>query len=115
MQRLALNYSITRTAKYSKRLQSLPVNITSTGNGKGYPKGIKGEEIHLYARIAAIADVFDALGSKRCYKDAWPIEKIIVYMKDISGQQFDPAIINWVIDNIESMKLVRELYPDTDQ
>lgn len=84
-------------------------------DGKGYPKGIKGEEIHLYARIGAIADVYDALGSKRCYKDAWPIEEIIDYLKDASGQQFDPTLINWVIDNIEAMKLVRKLYPDADE
>lgn len=83
-------------------------------NGNGYPEGLKGEDIHLYARIGAIADVFDALGSKRCYKEAWPIEKIITYMQEQRGNQFDPALIDWVIDNIELMLQVREAYPDTE-
>lgn len=83
-------------------------------NGKGYPEALKGEDIHLYARIAAVADVFDALGSKRCYKDAWPIEKIIDYLKDSREQQFDPTIIDWVLENIEIMKHVRATYPDSE-
>ena len=81
-------------------------------NGNGYPEGLKGEDIHLYARIVAIADVFDALGSKRCYKEAWPIDKIIDYIKGQSDKQFDPSLIDWVINNIDTMKKVRELYPD---
>jgi len=81
-------------------------------DGSGYPEGIKGEDIHLYARIGGIADVFDALGSKRCYKDAWPIEQVISYLKEQRSKQFDPVLVDWVIDNIDSMKQVRELYPD---
>jgi response regulator RpfG family c-di-GMP phosphodiesterase len=81
-------------------------------NGNGYPAGLEGEEIHLYARIVAIADVFDALGSKRCYKDAWPMDKIIDYIKGQSDKQFDPSLIDWVVNNIDTMKKVRELYPD---
>ena len=83
-------------------------------NGNGYPDQLKGEEVHLYARIVAIADVFDALGSKRVYKNAWPIEQIIDYIKDQSNRQFDPMLIDWVLENIESMKQVRELYPDAE-
>jgi response regulator RpfG family c-di-GMP phosphodiesterase len=81
-------------------------------NGNGYPEGLEGEAIHLYARIVAIADVFDALGSKRCYKEAWPIDRIIDYIKGQGDKQFDPALIDWVINNIDTMKQVRELYPD---
>ena len=81
-------------------------------NGNGYPAGIKGNEIHIYARIAAIADVFDALGSKRCYKDAWPIEKIVDYLNQQRGNQFDPKIVDWVLDNMNKMIEVRRLYPD---
>lgn len=46
-------------------------------NGKGYPRGLKGEEIHVYAKITAIADVFDALGSERVYKPAWEQDDIL--------------------------------------
>jgi len=51
-------------------------------NGSGYPRGLKGEEIHIYGRITAFADVFDALGSKRVYKDTWSDEKIFQLFKD---------------------------------
>jgi len=81
-------------------------------DGSGYPHGLKEREIHIYARIAAIADVFDALGSKRCYKDAWEIDKIIEYLKEQRDKQFDPELIDWVINNIDSFKQIRKNYPD---
>ncbi len=83
-------------------------------NGNGYPLGLKGEEIHLYARIAAVADVFDALGSRRCYKDAWPVDKIIELLEQQKGEQFDPVIIDWVIEHLQSMNEVRDKFPDPD-
>lgn len=83
-------------------------------DGNGYPKGLSGKDIHIYARIVAVADVFDALGSRRCYKEPWPLKKIIDYLKKCSGKQFDPDLIDWVIGNIELMKKVRKDYPDTN-
>lgn len=62
-------------------------------NGKGYPYGIKGEEIPLCARIMAVADVFDALTSRRCYKDAMPLEKAYAIIREESGTHFDPAVV----------------------
>ena len=62
-------------------------------NGKGYPYGIRGEEIPLCARIMAVADVFDALTSKRCYKNAMPVEKAYAIIKEESGTHFDPAVV----------------------
>lgn len=61
-------------------------------NGKGYPYGISGEEIPLCARIMAVADVFDALISKRCYKNAMPLEKAYAIIREESGTHFDPAV-----------------------
>ncbi len=61
-------------------------------NGKGYPYGISGEEIPLCARIMAVVDVFDALTSKRCYKNAMPLEKAYAIIKEESGTHFDPAV-----------------------
>lgn len=81
-------------------------------NGNGYPAGFKQLDIHIYARISAVADVFDALGSKRCYKEPWPLEEVIDLLKAESGKQFDPEIIKWVISNLDKMKMVRDLYPD---
>ncbi len=62
-------------------------------NGKGYPHGISGEEIPLCARIMAVADVFDALTSKRCYKDAMPLEKAYAIIREEAGTHFDPAVV----------------------
>ena len=63
-------------------------------NGKGYPYGISGEEIPLCARIMAVADVFDALTSKRCYKSAMPLEKAYAIIREESGTHFDPAVVD---------------------
>lgn len=62
-------------------------------NGKGYPYGKSGEEIPLCARIMAVADVFDALTSKRCYKNAMPLEKAYAIIREESGTHFDPAVV----------------------
>ena len=61
-------------------------------NGKGYPYGKSGEEIPLCARIMAVADVFDALTSKRCYKSAMPLEKAYAIIREESGTHFDPKV-----------------------
>ncbi len=63
-------------------------------NGNGYPKGLIGEDIHIYGRITALADVFDALGSDRCYKKAWEDEKIFELIKNKSGKHFVPVLVD---------------------
>ncbi len=82
-------------------------------DGTGYPYGIKGEQIHIYGRIVAIADVFDALMFKRAYKGEWTQEKVLSYMREMSGKHFDPNLIEIFfknldkflkIENIESLK-----------
>lgn len=61
-------------------------------DGKGYPKGLVGENIPLSGRIACVADVFDALLSKRCYKDAYPTDKALEIIRQGRGKQFDPNV-----------------------
>lgn len=61
-------------------------------NGTGYPRGLKGKEISLEGRIVSIVDVFDALTSKRPYKDAWPLERAFELIKNESGEHFDPTL-----------------------
>jgi putative two-component system response regulator len=61
--------------------------------GGGYPNGLKGEEIPLSGRILALADVFDALTTKRSYKEAFPLEKTFEIIRNGSGTQFDPAVV----------------------
>ncbi len=81
-------------------------------NGEGYPRGIKAEEISIYARIVAIADVFDALLSKRVYKDSWSIEDVISYFKEKKAQQFDPKLTELMLDNIDSFLKIHKKYQD---
>jgi response regulator RpfG family c-di-GMP phosphodiesterase len=81
-------------------------------NGKGYPRGIHGEEIHPFGRIVALADVFDALSSHRCYKDAWSLEKVLELMRKESGEHFDPNCITLFFDNLGLFLGIRERFPD---
>lgn len=62
-------------------------------NGSGYPRGLQGEDIPLSARIVAVADVFDALTSKRPYKEAWPVERALALLDEESGNHFDPEVV----------------------
>jgi len=70
-------------------------------DGSGYPAGLIGEEIHIFGRISAIADVFDALTHKRCYKEAWPVDKVVELLNQESGKHFDPKLVNIILDNLE--------------
>ncbi|MBO4416305.1 MAG: hypothetical protein J5824_10060, partial [Lachnospiraceae bacterium] len=63
-------------------------------NGTGYPYGLKGEDIPLSARIMAVADVFDALVSKRSYKPGFSVDKALQIIRDGIGTHFDPEIAN---------------------
>lgn len=77
-------------------------------DGRGYPQGLKGEEIPLAARIMAIADVYDALGTKRVYKDAFPQEKCIAIIVEGRGTQFDPVIVDAFIETVDEFYKIRE-------
>lgn len=80
-------------------------------NGEGYPQGLKGEEIHKYARIVAVADVFDALIQKRCYKPAWPIDNVLLHMKEAAGNHLDPFYVDILINNIDKALAINAMYP----
>jgi response regulator RpfG family c-di-GMP phosphodiesterase len=81
-------------------------------NGHGYPQGLKGDEIHIMARIVAVADVFDALTHKRCYKEAWPLEKVLSVMQQSSGSHFDPDVLKVLMDNIDDALAINSRYKD---
>jgi response regulator RpfG family c-di-GMP phosphodiesterase len=82
-------------------------------DGSGYPNGLKGEDIHIYGRITAVADVFDALGSDRCYKEAWELEEILNLFREESGRHFEPKLVDLLIENISEMIKIRDKYKDT--
>jgi len=81
-------------------------------DGTGYPAGIKGEHINIYSRIVSVADVFDAVSHKRCYKDAWPLEKVKHYLREQSGQMFDPKVTDLFMENWEAILNIRIRYSD---
>jgi len=83
-------------------------------DGQGYPRKIKGEDIHIYGRITSVADVFDALGSDRVYKKAWPIEKIVKLFKEERGKQFDPVLIDIFLDNLDEFLKTKERIDSID-
>ena len=81
-------------------------------NGTGYPNGLKGEEIHIYARITALSDVFDALGSARVYKEAWDDERIFKLLQDEKSEHFDPMLVDVFFDNLDDFLAIRDSLRD---
>lgn len=81
-------------------------------NGSGYPKGLKGEEIPLYGRIVAIADVFDALTSIRPYKRAWTFDEALQLIKEEKEGHFDPKLVDLFIENIDEIKEIYERFKE---
>ncbi len=95
---------------YLKEARNMAAFHHERWDGKGYPEGLKGEEIPLAARIMAVADVFDALVSKRVYKPAFSFEKALEIMKEGAGTQFDPKCVEVFLEDIHLVKVVMEQY-----
>ncbi len=83
-------------------------------DGTGYPQGLSREDIPLAGRIVAVADVFDALISKRPYKDAWPFEKAVALIKEESGRHFDPAVVDSFLDNLDEIFNLARTHADKE-
>ena len=81
-------------------------------DGTGYPNGTKGENIPISGRIVALADVFDALGSKRSYKEPWSNEEIRAEIVKQRGLHFDPKLVDLMLGNWEEFISVRDENPD---
>lgn len=81
-------------------------------DGSGYPRGLRGTEIHVAGRIVAVADVFDALGSQRCYKAPWPEARIREFMQGQSGRKFEPRLVELLFDRWREVEDLRARYPD---
>jgi PAS domain S-box-containing protein len=81
-------------------------------DGSGYPRGLESEEIHIYGRITAVADVFDALSMARPYKEPWSDSDIFAYFKDNRGTFFDPRLIDLFFEHVDDFLAIRELYSE---
>jgi putative two-component system response regulator len=78
-------------------------------NGKGYPRQLRGEEIHIYGRIVALADVLDALTHARCYKEAWELNDVMSYIIEHRGTQFDPVLVDILVENAEQFFAITKI------
>ena len=81
-------------------------------DGSGYPRGLAGEDIPISGRITMLADVFDALGSHRCYKDAWQSEEIRDFIVQQTGTKFDPRLVHILLDKWSDAEAIRAATPD---
>ncbi|MBX3689628.1 DUF3369 domain-containing protein [Dokdonella sp.] len=81
-------------------------------DGSGYPHGLGGADIPISGRLTMVADVFDALGSRRCYKQPWPEAQIRAHMLEQSGRKFDPAIVDALLENWDAALALRRELPD---
>ncbi|MDD2829733.1 MAG: HD domain-containing protein [Sulfuricurvum sp.] len=81
-------------------------------DGSGYPNALAGEEIHIYGRIIALADVFDALSCERIYKKAWPMEQIIEFITQERGKHFDPNLVDMFLDNLDLFTSIAAEFKD---
>lgn len=114
------------TSKWDSMAFEIILNHHERWDGDGYPgkvndifnnnvaieKGKMGEDIPLLGRIVALADVYDALISKRVYKDEWPEEKVLEYIKEQAGHQFDPEVVNAFFAIYDVIKAIREKYSE---
>jgi len=83
-------------------------------DGSGYPRGLKGDEIHPAARIVCLADVYDALGSKRVYKDAWNEADVLAFVREHRGKMFDPKVVDALFSAYERISRIKERFKDPE-
>lgn len=76
-------------------------------DGNGYPQKLKGDNIHIYGRITAIADVFDALSTPRIYKKAWKADKVKAVLIEERGKAFDPVLLDLFVDNYDEFLIIK--------
>ncbi|MDO9122668.1 MAG: HD-GYP domain-containing protein, partial [Anaerolineaceae bacterium] len=93
---------------FLKPALDIPMCHHEKWDGSGYPLGLAGDQIPISARIFSVVDVWDALTSDRPYRAAWPEEKVLDYIRSLSGTQFDPAIVNACLESRLLMKYLEK-------
>lgn len=111
---------------YDLAALEVAVNHHERWDGHGYPGKVdlkdgnylefgepkKGNEIPIFGRIVAVADVYDALSSRRCYKAAWGQEEVLAEMKRSAGNQFDPELIDILLESVDVLQAIAQRFPD---
>ena len=95
-----LAYDIIKDIEYLQPALSIPYSHHEKWDGSGYPQGLKGEEIPLPARMFAVIDHWDALNSDRPYRDAWPRERVVQYIRENRGIIFDPKVVDVFLNTV---------------
>lgn len=98
-------YNLLKDIPYLEKALEIPYCHHEKWDGSGYPRGLKGEEIPLSARIFAVVDVWDALSNNRPYRDAWAKETVIEYLKAETGRHFDPQVVKQFLILIEKGRI----------
>jgi HD-GYP domain-containing protein (c-di-GMP phosphodiesterase class II) len=99
--------------KYMSMLRNIAEFHHENVNGKGYPRGIKGEQIPIEGRIVAVADVFDALTSSRAYKKAWSNEKAIDTLLEMAREKLDKDCVNGLIQSMQEVEIIRNAFTES--
>jgi PAS domain S-box-containing protein/putative nucleotidyltransferase with HDIG domain len=99
------SYELLSRIPYLEKALDIPYCHHEHWDGSGYPRGLKGEEIPLAARIFSVVDVWDAIRSDRPYSKAWSREKAVQYIKEESGKYFDPEIVDIFLNLVEQDKI----------
>jgi putative nucleotidyltransferase with HDIG domain len=109
-----IGYQMLAEAKQPLLALAAEIALTHHENwdGSGYPRGLSGKDIPIGGRIAMLADVYDALGSRRCYKEPWPTEDIKVFIRQQRAIKFDPELVDLLFEHWDKAETVRKLLPD---
>ena len=109
-----IGYNILRASnrKLLKKAATIAHEHHEYWDGSGYPQGLKGEEINIAGRIICITDVFDALCSKRVYKDAWSVDNALEYLTKHRETMFDPDLVDLFFNNLDKIMEIRKKYQD---
>jgi HD-GYP domain-containing protein (c-di-GMP phosphodiesterase class II) len=105
LQHPAIAHQLLARIPFLKKALDIPYCHHEKWDGSGYPRGLRGEEIPLAARIFAVADVWDAIQSERPYKKAWSREEAIAYLREQAGSHFDPAVMEVFLSLVENDKI----------
>ncbi len=98
-----------------KKSELIAISHHEKFDGSGYPNKLTGEDIPIEGRVCALADVFDALSSPRCYKPAFPLEKVLSIIEEGRGTHFDPRVVDAFLDNLDDALEIKELYQDEEE
>ena len=104
----------TLESEFDRVAREIALSHHENWDGTGYPDRPKGNDISIFGRIVAVADVYDALSCKRVYKDAWKEEDVLDEIKKLSGSKFDPEVVDAFFKCLPVIKSIAEKYPDKD-